>query len=58
LKEEQKQEDGQKLLDFCAECLKKFVDAHLTDENGGLQLKPGENLPFGFTVRSFFALSC
>ncbi|KAF8182264.1 hexokinase [Mycena galopus ATCC 62051] len=53
LKEEQKQEDGQKLFDFCAECLKKFIDAHLTDENGGLQLKPGENLPLGFTIRSF-----
>ncbi|KAJ6556389.1 hexokinase [Mycena capillaripes] len=49
LKDEQKQEEGQKLFDFCAECLKKFIDAHLTDENGGLQPKPGENLPLGFT---------
>ncbi|KAJ7644422.1 hexokinase [Roridomyces roridus] len=49
LTEEQKQEDGQKLFDFCAECLKTFVDTNLADENSGLTLKPGEKLPLGFT---------
>jgi hexokinase len=52
LTEEQKQEDGQKLFDFCAECLKTFVDTNLADENSGLKLEPGEKLPLGFTVRS------
>lgn len=28
LTEEQKQEDGQKLFDFCAECLNKFIKDH------------------------------
>ncbi|KAJ7859683.1 hexokinase [Mycena olivaceomarginata] len=45
----QKQEDGQKLFDFCAECLKTFVDTNLADENSGLKLEPGEKLPLGFT---------
>ncbi|KAF9026868.1 hexokinase [Hymenopellis radicata] len=49
LTEEQKQDDGQKLFDFCAECLKTFVDTNLTDESGALSLKPGETLPLGFT---------
>ncbi|KAJ6453548.1 hexokinase [Mycena sanguinolenta] len=49
LTEEQKQEDGQKLFDFCAECLKTFVDTNLADENSGLKIKPGEKLPLGFT---------
>ncbi|KAF7340276.1 Phosphotransferase [Mycena venus] len=49
LTEEQKQEDGQKLFDFCAECLKTFVDTNLADENSGLRLKEGEKLPLGFT---------
>ncbi|KAJ7322826.1 hexokinase [Mycena albidolilacea] len=49
LTEEQKQEDGQKLFDFCAECLKTFVDTNLADENSGLKLEPGEKLPLGFT---------
>jgi hexokinase len=52
LTEEQKQEDGQKLFDFCAECLKTFVDTNLADENSGLKLKAGERLPLGFTVSS------
>jgi len=51
LTEDQKQDDGQKLFDFCAECLKTFIDNHLTNENGVLDLKPGETLPLGFTVR-------
>lgn len=49
LTEDQKQDDGQKLFDFCAECLKTFIDNHLTNENGVLDLKPGETLPLGFT---------
>ncbi|KAG5644484.1 hypothetical protein DXG03_008311 [Asterophora parasitica] len=50
LTEEQKQDDGQKLFDFCAECLKTFIDTNLTaDETGRQQLKPGETLPLGFT---------
>jgi hexokinase len=45
LTEEQKQEDGEKLFDFCAECLKTFVQSHLGE---GLSLDNGE-LPLGFT---------
>ncbi|KAH7883041.1 hexokinase [Phlebopus sp. FC_14] len=47
LTEEQKQDDGQKLFDFCAECLKTFVDTNVGDGPG--QLKPGQSLPLGFT---------
>ena len=47
LTEEQKQEDGQKLFDFCGECLKAFTD--LSIENGAI--KKEEVLPLGFTVR-------
>ncbi|EIW79630.1 hexokinase [Coniophora puteana RWD-64-598 SS2] len=47
LTEEQKQDDGQKLFDFCAECLKTFVDTNSGDGPG--QLKPGQILPLGFT---------
>ena len=46
LSEEQKQDDGQKLFDFCGECLKAFVDTH----KGEGHIKPGEVLPLGFTV--------
>ncbi|KAF8892871.1 hexokinase [Infundibulicybe gibba] len=46
LTEEQKQDDGQKLFDFCAECLKTFIDTNNTDE-GGIHLQPGEKLPLG-----------
>ncbi|KAI0039975.1 hexokinase [Auriscalpium vulgare] len=45
LTEEQKQEDGQKLFDFCAECLKTFVTTNLEDGT----LKEGDTLPLGFT---------
>ncbi|KAI0298406.1 hexokinase [Multifurca ochricompacta] len=45
LTEEQKQEDGQKLFDFCAECLKTFIDTNL----GEGTVKEGEKLPLGFT---------
>ncbi|KAF9261732.1 hexokinase [Marasmius fiardii PR-910] len=48
LTEDQKQDDGQKLFDFCAECLKTFIDSNFMD-GGELTLKPGEVLPLGFT---------
>ncbi|KAF8909705.1 hypothetical protein CPB84DRAFT_1765257 [Gymnopilus junonius] len=47
LSEEQKQEDGQKLFDFCAERLKTFIDTTLAD--GGIHLESGHKLPLGFT---------
>ncbi len=46
LSEEQKQEDGQRLFDFCAECLKAFIDSH---QESGL-IPKDEVLPLGFTV--------
>jgi hexokinase len=49
LTEEQKQEDGQKLFDFCAECLKIFLEANV-GEGGDKLIKPGQELPLGFTV--------
>jgi len=49
LTEEQKQDDGQKLFDFCAECLKVFIESNLSDDTGTLHLKEGETLPLGFT---------
>ncbi|KZT26031.1 hexokinase [Neolentinus lepideus HHB14362 ss-1] len=49
LSEDQKQEDGQKLFDFCAECLKTFIDQHVGEEPGMINLKPGDKLPLGFT---------
>ncbi|KAI0708353.1 hypothetical protein C8Q76DRAFT_744235 [Earliella scabrosa] len=45
LSEEQKQEDGQKLFDFCAQCLKAFVESH---QEEGL-IPKGQVLPLGFT---------
>ncbi|KAF8527774.1 hexokinase [Gautieria morchelliformis] len=47
LAEEQKQEDGQKLFDFCAESLATFVTTQLEEEIG--KLKPGQELALGFT---------
>ncbi|RSH84456.1 hexokinase A [Apiotrichum porosum] len=45
LTEEQKQEEGQKLFDFCAECLHSFIRDNLgRDENA-------DHLPLGFTDR-------
>lgn len=49
LTEEQKQEDGQKLFDFCAECLKAFIDANI--ESGVIE--KATTLPLGFTVGPF-----
>lgn len=48
LTEEQKQDDGQKLFDFCAECLQTFIESNTGDGPG--ELKPGQPLPLGFTV--------
>ncbi|KZT50279.1 hypothetical protein CALCODRAFT_444837 [Calocera cornea HHB12733] len=44
LSEEQKQEEGELLFDFCAKCLKTFVDSYLADFD--LQ---GAAIPLGFT---------
>ncbi|KAJ3554992.1 hypothetical protein NM688_g2819 [Phlebia brevispora] len=45
LTEEQKQDDGQLLFDFCAECLKTFIDSNI---EAGVMEK-GVVLPLGFT---------
>lgn len=55
LTEDQKQDDGQKLFDFCAECLQTFINTSLTLE-GSDYLKKGEKIPLGFTVGGFNAL--
>ena len=52
LTEEQKQDDGQKLFDFCAECLKIFIDSSLTDPLT-MYLGTGGKIPLGFTVSTF-----
>lgn len=49
LTEEQKHDEGQKLLDFCAECVKTFIESNFSIDGGELSLKPGELLPLGFT---------
>ncbi|KAF9045384.1 hexokinase [Panaeolus papilionaceus] len=49
LTEEQKQEDGQKLFDFCAECLKTFIDNSIAEGHGHFQLAEGKKIPLGFT---------
>jgi len=54
LTEEQKHEDAQKLFDFCAECLKTFLEANVGEEKGSL-IKPGQELPLGFTVGPIFS---
>ncbi|KAF8177674.1 hexokinase [Pholiota molesta] len=48
LTEDQKQDDGQKLFDFCAECLQTFINTSLALE-GSDYLKKGEKIPLGFT---------
>ncbi|PSR84107.1 hypothetical protein PHLCEN_2v5535, partial [Hermanssonia centrifuga] len=45
LSEEQKQDDGQLLFDFCAECLKAFIDLNI--ESGVIE--KDAVLPLGFT---------
>ncbi|KAH9457608.1 hypothetical protein Pst134EA_021483 [Puccinia striiformis f. sp. tritici] len=47
LTEEQKQEEGEKLFDFCAECLSKFVNDQYVDDDGNLLLE--SDIPLGFT---------
>ena len=71
LTEEQKQEEGEKLFDFCAECLKTFILTNMSSvtepgfekdesvapaaaEQGEGLIKPGQELPLGFTVSAFF----
>ena len=65
LTEEQKHDDGEKLFDFCAECLQTFVETNMADvsepgverdpdeapRQGEALIKPGQELPLGFTVR-------
>ncbi|KAK0549995.1 hexokinase [Tilletia horrida] len=48
LTEEQKQEDGQKLFDFCAECLDRFIKTHFGDGSDESVILE-ENIPLGFT---------
>ena len=60
LTEEQKQDDGQNLFDFCAECLKVFIQSSLS-ETLTLYLGSGGKIPLGFTVSKFifsFVLRC
>ncbi|SYW78097.1 probable hexokinase [Ustilago bromivora] len=47
LTEEQKQTEGQKLFDFCADCLGTFIRDHFGDQNGNVILE--EDLALGFT---------
>lgn len=47
LSEEQKQDEGQILFDFCAECLKAFIDSNI---EAGI-IEKDHVLPLGFTVR-------
>jgi len=47
LTEEHKQEDGQKLFDFCAECLDTFIKAQVSE--GYITIQKGEKLSLGFT---------
>ncbi|KAF4613040.1 hypothetical protein D9613_010927 [Agrocybe pediades] len=49
LTEEQKQDDGQQLFDFCAECLKTFIDTSLPDKGGSIDVPEGQKIPLGFT---------
>lgn len=48
LTEEQKQQDGEQLIDFCAECVASFVNANVGEADG--LLKKGQEVPLGFTV--------
>jgi hexokinase len=66
LTEEQKHEDGEKLFDFCAECLQTFIKTNMSNvtepgeepkpgqDNGEEAkeglIKPGQELALGFTV--------
>lgn len=48
LTEEQKQDEGEKLFDFCAECVANFVELHTGDGRG--KIPEDEEVPLGFTV--------
>jgi hexokinase len=50
LTEEQKQDEGQKLFDFCAECIKTFIESNMG--RSGEFLAEGNKIPLGFTVSS------
>ena len=57
LTEEQKHDDGQKLFNFCADCVKIFINSNLGDSEE--MLKSGVKLPLGFTVcLKDYRLSC
>jgi hexokinase len=47
LTEEQKQEDGQKLFDFCVECIKTFIESNIHNVD---EFVDGARIPLGFTV--------
>lgn len=47
LAEEQKHDDGQKLFNFCADCVKTFIDSNIGDSQE--LIKSGVRLPLGFT---------
>lgn len=55
LTEEQKQDEGQKLFDFCAECIKTFIESNM----GSIADFAGEEnkIPLGFTVCSLQSVS-
>lgn len=48
LTEEQKHQEGEKLIEFCAECVASFVKANIGEEDG--LLKRGQEVSLGFTV--------
>lgn len=48
LTEEQKHDDGQKLFNFCADCVKTFIDSNIGASED--LIKDGVKLPLGFTV--------
>ena len=47
LTEEQKHIEGTELFDFCAECVKAFVEGYMDRQDGG------GAIPLGFTVSVF-----
>jgi len=49
LSEEQKNGDGQALFDFCAASLRTFVETNMEGGEGGGAIRPGQELPLGFT---------
>ena len=49
LTDEQKQEEGQKLFDFCASCLNTFIQDHFGGGEDGDGPLLEEEIPLGFT---------